>query len=344
LQADLDPDDPRQADVAEIQKAGASGAALTRQLLAFSRNQIIQPTLLDLNVVVADMKGLLERLLIREDIAVAMNLQADPATLRADRGQLEQVILNLAVNARDAMPLGGRLTIETATVNLDDAGTGRHRGIRPGSYVVLTITDTGSGMTAEVQARLFEPFFTTKEPGRGTGLGLATVQGIVARSGGSVHVESEVGRGTSFHLYFPGCEAAETPADGPPQAARSQPGLQTVLVVEDAAGLRALTKRLLERSGYSVLTAADGDEALRLFDAAERIDVVLTDVMMPGTTGPELIAQLTARRPGVKVIYMSGYTEDMVTLAPGLTQDTVFLHKPFTSTALIEKIRELLEA
>ena len=206
LLADLDPDDPRQADIAEIQKAGTSAAGLTRQLLAFSRKQIIEPTLLDLNVVVADMRAMLGRL-IGEDVKVVLGLRPELALVKADRGQVEQIVMNLAVNARDAMPRGGTLTIETANVELDEHYAKTHLAVKPGPYVVLTVTDTGTGMTPEVQARLFEPFFTTKELGKGTGLGLATVHGIVTRSGGSVNVYSEVGRGTSFKVYFPtgGC-------------------------------------------------------------------------------------------------------------------------------------------
>ena len=211
---DLDPDDPRQADIAEIQKAGTRAAGLTRQLLAFSRKQIIEPTLLDLNVVVADMRAMLGRL-IGEDVKVVLGLRPELAPVKADRGQVEQIVMNLAVNARDAMPKGGTLTIETANVELDEHYAKTHLAVKPGPYVALTVTDTGTGMTPEVQARLFEPFFTTKEPGKGTGLGLATVHGIVTRSGGSVGVYSEVGRGTSFKVYFPRADAAETVVDAP---------------------------------------------------------------------------------------------------------------------------------
>ena len=215
LLADLDPGDPRQADIAEIQKAGARAAGLTRQLLAFSRKQIIEPTLLDLNVVVADMRAMLGRL-IGEDVKVVLGLGPELAPVKADRGQVEQVVMNLAVNARDAMPKGGTLTIETANVELDEHYAKTHLAVKPGAYVVLTVTDTGTGMTPEVQARLFEPFFTTKEVGKGTGLGMATVYGIVTRSGGSVGVYSEVGKGTSFKVYFPRARCRGEVVDAPP--------------------------------------------------------------------------------------------------------------------------------
>ena len=222
--------------------------------------------------------------------------------MKADRGQVEQIVLNLAVNARDAMPEGGTLTIETANVELDEHYAKTHLAVKPGPYVVLTVTDTGTGMTPQVQARLFEPFFTTKEVGKGTGLGLATVHGIVTRSGGSVNVYSEVGRGTSFKVYFPRADAAEMVVDAPPPVARPRAGAETVLVVEDAEGLRELARRLLERQGYTVLVAANADEALQLFERNPSIDVLLTDVVMPGASGPELTRQLVERRPALKVI------------------------------------------
>ena len=342
LLADLDPDDPRQADIAEIQKAGTRAAGLTRQLLAFSRKQIIEPTLLDLNVVVADMRAMLGRL-IGEDVKVVLGLRPELALVKADRGQVEQIVMNLAVNARDAMPKGGTLTIETANVELDEHYAKTHLAVKPGPYVALTVTDTGTGMTPEVQARLFEPFFTTKEVGKGTGLGLATVHGIVTRSGGSVNVYSEVGKGTSFKVYFPRADAAEMVVDAPPPVARPRAGTQTVLVVEDAEGLRELARRLLERQGYTVLVAANADEALRLFEQNASIDVLLTDVVMPGASGPELTRQLVERRPALKVIYMSGYTEEAIVQHGVLNPGIAFLHKPFTSETLGRKIREVLD-
>jgi two-component system cell cycle sensor histidine kinase/response regulator CckA len=342
LLADIDPDDPRRADIAEIQKAGTSAAVLTRQLLAFGRKQIIDPTVLDMNVVVADMRPMLGRL-IGEDVKVVLGLGPDLAPVTADRGQVEQIVLNLAVNARDAMPKGGTLTIETANVDLDEHYAKTHLAVKPGPHVALTVTDTGTGMTPQVQARLFEPFFTTKAVGKGTGLGLATVHGIVMRSGGSVNVYSEVGRGTSFKVYLPRADAEEVVVDAPPPFARPRAGAQTVLVVEDAEELRELTSRLLRRQGYTVLLAANADEALQLFERNPSIDVLLTDVVMPGASGPELTRRLVERRPELKVIYMSGYTEEAIVQHGVLKPGIAFLHKPFTSEALGRKLRETLD-
>jgi PAS domain S-box-containing protein len=343
LLAEVGPDDPRQADMAEIQKAGTHAAGLTRQLLAFSRKEIIEPTRLDLNEVVTNLRGMLGRL-IREDVKVALSLRSELAIVQADRGQVEQIVLNLAVNARDAMSRGGTLTIETADVEIDEQYAKTHLNAKPGPYVVLTVSDTGTGITPQVRARLFEPFFTTKEPGKGTGLGLATVHGIVMRSGGSVQVHSEVGRGTSFQVYFPRADPAAMIVDEPAPVARGpRAGKATVLVVEDEEGVRALGRRMLERQGYSVLLAANADEAVELFERNSSIDVLLTDVVMPGASGPELTRRLVERRPALKVIYMSGYTEDAIVhhgiLDPGIT----FLHKPFTFETLERKIREVLD-
>ena len=343
LLADLDPDDRRQADIAEIQKAGDSAAGLTRQLLAFSRRQIIEPTVLDLNVVLAGMRAMLGRVM-REDVKLRLGLRHDLAFVKADRGQVEQIVMNLAVNARDAMPTGGTLTIQTANVELDDHYVAMHHGVTAGRYVALTLTDTGTGITPEVLAHLFEPFFTTKEAGKGTGLGLATVEGIVTRSGGSVSVQSEVGRGTSFTVYFPQADAAEMVATprAPAAGVRARQS-ETVLLVEDAEGLRELARRLLHRQGYRVLIASGAQEALRLFEQNPSIDVLLTDVVMPGASGPELTRRLVAQRPGLKVIYMSGHTEEAVIQHGVLKPGIAFLHKPFTSATLGRKIREVLD-
>jgi len=342
LLADLDAADPHRADIAEIEKAGARAAGLTRQLLIFSRKEIIQPTLLDLNVVVADMRVMLGRL-IGEDVVVVLALGRAVAHVIGDRGQVEQIVLNLAVNARDAMPKGGTLTIKTANVEPDECRAKAHFAVAPGPCVALTMTDTGTGIAPDVRARLFEPFFTTKGVGKGTGLGLATVQSIVTRSGGSVTVDSEVGKGTSFTVYLPQADAAERVIVAPPPAARPPVGVQTVLVVEDAAGLREVTKRLLERLGYSVLVAANAEKAVQLFDRNPSIDLLLTDVVMPGASGPELVAQLVERRPTLKVIYMSGYTDEAITEYGALDPEIAFLHKPFGSEALGRQIRELLD-
>jgi CheY-like chemotaxis protein len=310
-------------------------------LLAFSRKEIIEPTLLDLNVVVADMRAMLGRL-IEEDVEVVLGLPTEMAYVKADRGQVEQIVMNLALNARDAMPRGGTLTIATATVDLDEEYARTHFAVTAGPYVMLTVTDTGTGMTAEVQSRLFEPFFTTKDPGTGTGLGLATVHGIAARSGGSVHVQSEVGRGTTFKVYFPRVRGAEAVVDAPVPVTRSRAGGQTVLVVEDADGLRELARRLLQRQGYTVLVAANADEALRLFERNTAIDVLLTDVVMPGTSGPELARQLVERRPTLKAVYMSGYTREAIIQHGVVDPGIAFLHKPFTAESLGRKVREVL--
>jgi PAS domain S-box-containing protein len=327
-------------DVLEIQKAGVSAASLTRQLLAFSRKQIIEPELLDLNVVVGGVQGMLARL-IGEDVTIAMSLGPDPGWVLADRGQLEQVLMNLAVNARDAMPRGGTLTIETRRVDLDQHYAAAHFAVQPGPYVALLVTDTGDGMAAEVQAHLFEPFFTTKDAGKGTGLGLATVHGIVSRCGGSVTVYSELGQGTSFAVYFPHAQPCDGPIDDAGATTDPPAGSASILVVEDSAGVRDLVRRLLSRKGYVVLTAADADEATRIVDE-QAIDVLLTDVVMPGGSGPELTSRLADTHPDLKVIYMSGYTEEAVVQHGVVRAGIAFLHKPFTSRALSQKIHEVL--
>jgi CheY-like chemotaxis protein len=256
---------------------------------------------------------------------------------------MEQLVLNLAVNARDAMPTGGTLTIETANVELDEHYSRTHLSVKPGPYIELTVTDTGTGMAPQVQARLFEPFFTTKEPGKGTGLGLATVHGIVTQSGGSVSVYSEVGKGTSFKVYLPRADGVTTAVDAPPRVARPRGGAETVLVVEDAEGLRDLARRLLERQGYTVLVAANADDALGLVAQGASIDVLLTDVVMPGASGPELARRLIDRQPDLKIIYMSGYTAEAISQHGMLNPGIDFLHKPFTSDTLGRKIREVLD-
>ena len=341
LLSDADLAEPHHADIVEIQLAGARASGMTRQLLAFSRKEIIEPVLLDLNVVAAGMQTMLGRL-IGEDVNVVVGLCPEPALVVADRGQLEQILMNLAVNARDAMPRGGTLTLETANVDLDANYSKTHLAVVPGPYVALTMRDTGTGMTPDVQARMFEPFFTTKDEGKGTGLGMATVYGIVARCGGSISVRSSPGEGTAFDIYFPRADACALADDAPPPAATPRNATQTVLVVEDEEGLRELAKRLLERQGYTVLLAAGADEALRLFDGPTDIDVLLTDVVMPGTSGPELTRRLIEQQPDLKVIYMSGYTEDAIVHHGALKPGIGFLNKPFTSESLGREIREAL--
>jgi PAS domain S-box-containing protein len=343
LQAELPAHDPRSSYVAEIQQASERAAALTHQLLAFSRRQMLQPEVLDLNEVVLEMDQMLRRLL-GEDITLTTVRRAGLGHVRADRRQLEQVLLNLAINARDAMPRGGKLTIETANVELDEQYVQRHVTARPGAYVLLAVSDTGCGMDAETQARIFEPFFTTKEPGKGTGLGLAMVYGIVRQSGGFIWVYSEVGRGTTFKIYLPRVAAA-TPAAPSDDRGAPPRGSETILLVEDEAQVRALACLVLEGYGYTVLAASRGDEALRL--AAEYpgpIHLLLTDVVMPGMSGRELARALaTAGRP-VPVLYTSGYTNDAIVHHGVLDDEFMLLQKPFTPDALARAVRRALDA
>ncbi|MCC7185173.1 MAG: PAS domain S-box protein [Acidobacteria bacterium] len=298
-------------DIEQIQKASLRAAALTGQLLALSRKQIINPTVLDVTAILENLRPMLARL-IREDVHVVFGGCPDVAPIKADRGQLEQVILNLAVNAQDAMPSGGTLEIDCNNIELDMHHQAEDFDVLPGRYVVISVTDTGTGMTPEVIARMFEPFFTTKAAGKGTGLGLATVHGIVAQSGGSVSVHSEPGLGSRFDVYFPQATAAAAAVELLLPSGASLQGNELLLVVEDADGLRDLTKRLLERLGYAVLVAANATEALDVFDTYPSIALVLTDVVMPGQSGPELTRQLRERRPGLKVVYMSGYTDEAI--------------------------------
>lgn len=341
LLIDLPTGDTHRHDLLEIQKAGARAAGLTRQLLAFSRREIIAPTLIDLNDVVLDMKSMLQRL-IGEDIKVQIELGEDLGQLKADRGQLEQIVMNLAVNARDAMPQGGVLTLKTSSSALATDFEDPPFHAAAGTYLALTVSDTGVGMTQDVQARAFEPFFTTKEVGKGTGLGLATVHGIVKQAGGGVRVQSEVGKGTSIKVYFP---IATNDGDTLPEIhphARPHTGVETVLVVEDEDGLRELIRRLLLRQGYVVHVAANADEAERMF-ANTKADVLLTDVVMPDGSGPELTRRLLATHPGLRVVYMSGYTEEAIVHHGVLEPDIAFVHKPFTAESLSQKLREVLD-
>jgi two-component system, cell cycle sensor histidine kinase and response regulator CckA len=340
LLGEAGPDAPGSAEITEIQKAGMRAAGLTRQLLAFSRKELTELTVLDLNDILADMRPMLARL-IKEDVKIVFVAGPALARIMADRGQIEQVVLNLVVNAQDAMPRGGQLTIETSHRELDENYASTHFDIAPGAYVALTVSDTGVGMSAAIVERLFEPFFTTKGVGKGTGLGLASVHGIVKNSGGGVHVYSEPGHGSSFTVYLPQVTSGEMPSmvRAPLSVAT---GTETVLLVEDADALRALTMRLLERQGYKVIAASNATEAERLFEWNPSIAVLLTDVVMPGRSGPELSRQLMARRPGFKVIYMSGYTDEAIVEHGVLKPGIAFLHKPFTSHMLGRKIREAL--
>jgi PAS domain S-box-containing protein len=345
LLADLPPDDRRRHDVEEIHQATERAAALTQQLLAFSRRQVLQPKVINLNGLVPDIEKMLRRL-IGEDILFATVLHPSLGNVRADPGQLEQVIVNLAVNARDAMLDGGRLTIETRNVELDEAYTAEHPAVKPGRYVMLAVTDTGVGMDEETKARIFEPFFTTKVRGKGTGLGLATVYGIVQQTGGHIWPYSEPGRGTTMRVYLPRVDARADPIERPRDAApETLRGSETILVVEDEAPVRAVTRQLLERNGYTVLEAPDGPAALALVDGeagGRHIDLLLTDVIMPGMSGRELAAQLNARRPNVRVLFMSGYTDDAVVRHGMLEPGLAYLEKPFRPTALLRKVRRVL--
>ncbi len=339
-------DEARTLDVTEIQKAATRAAGLTSQLLAFSRKQIIEPRVLDLNVILDDMRPMLARL-IRENVKIVLGLPPRLGCVKADRGQVEQVVLNLVLNAQDAMPHGGTLTIDTANIDLDEPYAAAHADLNAGPYVLLTVTDTGIGMAPDVMQHLYEPFFTTKEPGKGTGLGLATVHGIVARHEGAVTVYSEVGWGTSFSVYFPRVGELTAPREAPaqqPLSTGAHAGGETVLVVEDADSLRELTKRILTAQGYTVVTAANAGEAMRVFDENPSIAVLLTDVVMPGVSGLQLTQELVARRPSLKVMYMSGYTDESIVQHGVLQPGVAFLHKPFTAGALRRKLRDVLDS
>jgi len=328
-------------DVTQIRKAAQGASELTGQLLAFSRQQVLQPKVVDLNAAVSGMERLLTRVL-PEDIKLRCTTASDTGTIRVDPGQLEQVIMNLAVNARDAMPTGGLLTIETANVDLDAAYLQAHPLAKPGRYVMLAVTDTGTGMDAATQARIFEPFYTTKEIGKGTGLGLATVQGIVQQSGGFIWVYSEPDHGTVFKIYLPRIDEPASTGDATAAPTR---GTETVLVVEDVPAVRAVTREMLKRYGYNVLEAADGPTALQLAAGyAEPIDLLLTDVVMPEMNGRDLADRIQAARPATKVLFMSGYTDDAV-VRHGILQDGIaYLQKPFTPGSLATKVREVLGA
>jgi len=340
LLAALPAGDPTRHDADEILKAAERATALVGQLLAFSRKQLLQPRIVDLNEVVRGIEGMLRRL-IGEDVELVTLLADDLGHVSADPRQLEQVIVNLAVNARDAMPAGGRLTIETQNAGPDADGA----GTKPGRYVVLTVRDTGLGMDERTRAHAFEPFFTTKEVGQGTGLGLATVYGVVSQSGGRIELESEPGAGTTFRVLFPHVDAAPVEAIAQGEADRPAVGSETILVVEDEDVVRGLTRRVLLARGYTVLEAGEGKQALELAAAhAGPIDLLLTDVVMPGMSGRELGDRLAAARPEMRVLYTSGYTDDLV-LARGVSgRETAFIAKPFTPDSLARSVRRTLDA
>jgi PAS domain S-box-containing protein len=340
----LCPDDPGCADVLEIKKAGARATGLTRQLLAFSRKQILQPKVLDVNALIGGMQPMLRQLIV-EHVDLTVSLTAHAALIKMDPTQLEQILVNLAVNAADAMPRGGKLIIETANVTLDDDYQQRHLPVTPGEYVMLAVSDTGVGMDEATSRHIFEPFFTTKEVGKGTGLGLATVYGIVKQSGGDIWVSSKPGRGTTFKIYLP-----HVPADVPASMERSSEagdtsrGSETVLLVEDDEAVRLLARVTLERVGYRVLQAGNPKEAARLTtEFAGPIHLLLSDVIMPESEGPPLLDRLVSARPALRVLYMSGYAGEAVRHVL-MVEGTPFLQKPFTPHALSHKVREVLDA
>jgi len=330
-------------DTREIEKAARRGASLTHQLLAFSRQQVLQPQMLDLNSLIADLDRMLRRL-IGADIDMLTAPCAGLMPVKADPGQLQQVLLNLAVNARDAMPEGGKITIETANVDLGADYAGTHPGVRPGRHVMLAVSDTGCGMDAETKKRIFEPFFTTKELGKGTGLGLSTVHGIVHQSEGHIEVYSEPGHGSTFKVYFPAA-AGVAPAQAAP---RLEPaavrGSETVLLAEDEEQVRSVVTRSLRDHGYTVIAAGSAGELLERVEAeAIRADILVTDIIMPGMRGPDLAKELAARGHLLRVVYMSGYTDKAMVHQGQIDSGAMFLQKPFTPDHLLRRLREVLD-
>jgi len=333
-------DDPSRSDLEEIYRAGERASVLTKQLLAFSRRQVLQPTILDLNLALRNMMTMLGRL-IGEDIHLVTRLAPGLGHVKADAGQIEQVILNLVVNARDAMPKGGKLVLETREQELDDSFTRTAVGLKPGPHVVLTVTDSGVGMDAATRSHLFEPFFTTKEQGKGTGLGLATVYGIVSQSGGYIDVNTEPGHGTAFRIFLPRVEASATTAAARPAGTPTR-GSETILLVEDEDVVRRLAQRALEAAGYDVLESGDGAGALQLLATTLRtVSLIVTDIVMPGMSGPEVAARAAQLKPGIRVLFISGYTD--VDMSGVHRLGWGLLHKPFTAAALTERVRAELD-
>ena len=343
LLSELKPEDPTRVDLEEIREAGHRAAALTRQLLAFGRQEVWQPAVVDLNGVLATLDKMLRRL-IGEDIEIVATTAPQLAHIRADLGQIEQVIMNLAVNARDAMPDGGKLAIATANISLTADDVVKHVGLMPGPYVTLSVTDEGVGMDRATQARMFEPFFTTKQMGKGTGLGLATVFGIVKQSGGAISVETEPGKGTSLTVYIPAIDRrSEAPQDSSPPTARPPRGSETILLVEDEERVRIVARTILGRCGYNILEAMNAGEALLLCEQFQgTINLLLTDVVMPRMGGRQLADRLRSLRPDMKVLYMSGYADDAVVRHGVLESTVAFLQKPITPASLSAKVREVL--
>lgn len=337
----LTPSDPAHSLIEQIRKAGERAAALTRQLLAFSRQQVMELKVLDLNAIVGDTEKMLRRL-IGEDISLATALNPRLGTIKADAGQIEQIIMNLSVNARDAMPRGGKLTIETDNVSLDQSYAQSHMEVQPGRYVMLAVSDTGCGMNEATKARIFEPFFTTKEKGKGTGLGLATVFGIVKQTGGHIWVYSELGQGTTFKIYFPMTDGT-VPTGNSFDGKAVPTGIETILYVEDEDAVRALTVFALRSFGYTVLEANRGQEAIRLCETYQGpIHLLLSDVVMPEMGGRQVADAILSLRPNIKVLFVSGYTDDAIVRHGILHEQVAFLQKPFTPNALARKVRDVL--
>jgi signal transduction histidine kinase len=342
LQAGAQPGTQLHDGLVEISKAGHRASQITRQLLAFSRKQILQPRVIELNTLIVDIEKMLRRV-VYEHVQIVTRLAPDVGRIRADPTQIEQVLVNLAVNARDAMPRGGLLTIETANAALDGHYPQRHESVVPGPYVMLTVNDSGVGMDRATQERLFEPFFTTKGIGKGTGLGLATVYGIVTQSGGHIWVYSEPGHGTTFKIYLPRV-FDEMPAGDAHGAPHAEGGSETILLVEDEGAVRQLARRVLEGSGYRVLEAAGPQEALAVARATrDPIHLLLSDVVMPGSRDVLLYDELAADRPSLKVLYMSGYADDTMVQRGWLSSDVPYLPKPFTAHELVQKVRDVLD-
>ncbi|MCA9686189.1 MAG: response regulator, partial [Myxococcales bacterium] len=325
----------------EIMEAADRASALTRQLLAFSRKQVLQPQILDINQSVNSMAKMLRRL-IGENIELVLDLKPELAAIRVDPGQFEQVVLNLVVNARDAMPQGGEIRVRTFETELSPAKIWRHGDLEPGMYVVLAAQDTGSGMSAETRERIFDPFFTTKAAGKGTGLGLSTVHGIVKQSNGFIEVESELGVGTTFLVYFPIAAEANASA-GKGKSEQLPGGNEKILVVEDEAAVRKLMVTILTQQGYNVLEAADGEKALEMVDSIDKLDMLLSDVVLPGKSGREVADLVLEKFPDIAVLYVSGYTDDSVMRHGVDTGARAFLQKPFTRESLTQKVRECLD-
>ena len=341
LLGDLDAEDPKSNDISEMLAAAKRGVALTRQLLAFSRQQMVQPDILDLNEIVAGIEKMLRRI-IGEHIRLSTKLATGLGRFKADAGQVEQVLLNLTVNARDAMPEGGRLRIETHDAHIDEAAAATQPGATPGDYVVLTVADTGIGMDEQTQKRVFEPFFTTKEVGKGTGLGLSTVYGIVRQSGGHIVIQSELGKGATFQVFFPRSVGEDAARKSAPPPASTHKATETVLIVEDDEGVRVVASRILREQGYTVLEARRASEARRLWEKhGSLVDLLLTDVVMPDINGPRLAEELAKDRPDLRVLYMSGYPGAGGLVGPQGTALSC-IEKPFTPSSLATKVREML--